>query len=121
MRKGYKYFIFACAILVNSSSLALEADKQAEIEEIFTQINQLDQAQQSALMKKLFKYKSDIVVNEISTTVHQLKQQMNEELNDPKLQESMKKAKEKLNELFQLFNIEPRPTKPPQQKPTTTL
>ena len=103
MRKPLLSFII---ISVFSSTLwAVEevTPELSRVDQILAQIKTLSNEEQSELVKKLIAQKTDDAIADTKEKVKQVKQQIQDEINDPKYQQHLNKAKRKLKKLYDLF------------------
>jgi len=76
------------------------------VDQILAQIQALSRQEQSELIKKLIAQRADEAIDEAKVQVDAVKKKIQTEINNPKYQEHLDKAKRKLKKLYDLFQDE---------------
>ena len=100
------YVVFMLTLLFSSASWADEPNTPpvSRVDQILAQIDTLSGEEQSELVKKLVAQKTDQAIADAKEKVNTVKKQIQSEMNDPKYQKHLDKAKRKLKKLYDLFH-----------------
>ncbi|MBT5230986.1 MAG: hypothetical protein HOM11_12005 [Methylococcales bacterium] len=89
---------------------AATATNPTAVDAIMLQIESLEPQQQTELIKRIINLKTDKAITDAKESVDDIKQKIKNEVNDPKYQETLDKAKRKLKNMYDYFHSDDEET-----------